>query len=172
MTTSIGLGEFRVGRPEGPEWVMHGLGSCIGLILADRLTHVSAAAHIVLPTGPGKSFVDPTKYADRAVPFLLTQMRRYGGKRESIHAMMAGGARMFDVPGLADIGQRNAEAVRNQLEQEGIPLIAADVGGNRGRTLWWNPSTGVARITRVGAAEVVLTPDRYRFDPVVRLKAE
>lgn len=170
MSITIGLGEFRVGGPEGPDWVMHGLGSCIGLIVADRFTGVSAVAHVVLPTGTGHRTRDPAKYADRVVPFLLDQLARLGGGRERVHAYMAGGARMFEITGHDDIGRRNAQVVQEELARAGIPLVAADVGGSRGRTLWWSPATGVARITQVGCEERVLTPVAYRYGPLVRAR--
>lgn len=170
MSITIGLGEFRVGGPEGPDWVIYGLGSCIGLIVADRFTGISAVAHVVLPCGQGNRNLDPAKYADRVVPFLLDQMARLGASTERVHAFMAGGARMFEIAGTDDIGSRNAQVVQAELEKAGIPLVAADVGGNRGRTLWWSPVTGVARITQVGREERVLTPDAFRYGPVVRAR--
>lgn len=52
--------------------------------------------------------------------------------RSRIVAKMAGGARMFDVPGsgnLGNIGQRNIESAHLVLRREGVRLLREDVGG-------------------------------------------
>ncbi len=54
------------------------------------------------------------------------------------------------------IGLRNIEAVKKELERLTIPLIAEDVGGNRGRTIIFNPKSGILTIRTVnlGSKEI------------------
>lgn len=47
------------------------------------------------------------------------------------------------------IGPRNVEAVKKQLNREHIPIVAEDVGGNSGRTIEFDPSTGLLEIRTV-----------------------
>lgn len=163
MTIAIGIGEHRIGGPEERTWVMHGLGSCIGLVIADPLTHISGAAHILLPARVAGGPDVPARYADEAVPFLVEGMARLGARRQGLVAVMAGGARMFELGHLVDVGTRNAHAVRRALDRAGISLVAEDVGGRRGRTLWWEPWAGTAYISQVGGERRELTPREHRF---------
>lgn len=167
MNISLGLGEFRVGRAANEQWVMYGLGSCIGLILCDPVRRVAAAAHIVLPrqlNGNGED--QPAKYVDTAVPFLITEMEALGARRGDIYAQAAGGAQMLNLRSLGDIGARNAAATRSALAEHGIPLVAEHIGGRHGRTLWWNAETGQATVRRVGCPDEVITPQQYWYEEV------
>lgn len=65
--------------------------------------------------------------------------------RSRIVAKMAGGARMFDVPGsgnLGNIGQRNIESAHLVLRREGVRLLREDVRRYHRRTLRLNTQTG------------------------------
>jgi chemotaxis protein CheD len=130
---SVRMGEIVVSKRTGEELVARGLGSCIGLALIDRSSGVAGMAHIVLPesNGPGS---EPGKFADLAVPALLAQMQKAGAVTRRLDAVMAGGARMFEL-GEMDIGARNADAVKAGLARVGLKIHAAETGGNRGRTL-------------------------------------
>lgn len=167
MRISLGLGEYRVGSSANEQWVMYGLGSCIGLILCDPRRRVSAAAHIVLPrSSDGRGAVQPAKYVDTAVPFLLSQMEALGAQRTSMYAQAAGGAQMLNLRSLGDIGARNVEATRKVLDEYGIPLVAERIGGKHGRTLWWDLRTGQATVRRVGNPDELMTPKQYAYGEV------
>jgi len=163
---SIGLGEYRVGCAVDEEWAIYGLGSCVGLILADPGRGVSAIAHVVLPEKFANGNDEPAKFADTVVPFLLDQMIRLGARRDKIYAQAAGGARMLAFSELPDIGARNVAMVRQQLAAHGIPLVAERVGGTHGRTLSWDARRGVATVKRVGTPPEVLTPQQYVYEEV------
>jgi chemotaxis protein CheD len=127
------MGEIVVSKRDGDELVARGLGSCIGLALVDRSAGVAGLAHIVLPEST-ETDREPGKFADLAVPELLDRICHAGANRRRLEAVLAGGARMFDL-GELDIGARNAEAVRRGLAASGVSVRAAEVGGNRGRTM-------------------------------------
>jgi chemotaxis protein CheD len=130
---SVRMGEIEVSKRTGEELVARGLGSCIGLALIDRSSGVAGMAHIVLPESAGSNS-EPGKFADLAVPALVTQMQKAGAVTRRLDAVMAGGARMFEL-GEMDIGARNAAAVKAGLARAGLKIRAAETGGNRGRTL-------------------------------------
>ncbi len=127
------MGEIVVSRRAGDELVARGLGSCIGLALVDRSAGVAGLAHIVLPESTDTDR-EPGKFADLAVPELIARVCRAGASRRRLEAVLAGGARMFEL-GELDIGARNADAVRKLLAASGLAVRAAEVGGNRGRTM-------------------------------------
>ncbi len=130
---SVRMGEIEVSKRSGDELVARGLGSCIGLALVDRFAGIAGVAHIVLPES-SPTDRQPGKFADLAVPELIDSIVRAGASRRRLEAVLAGGARMFEL-GELDIGARNAEAVRSGLAASGLPVRAAETGGSRGRTL-------------------------------------
>ena len=117
----------------GDELVARGLGSCIGLALVDRSAGVAGLAHIVLPQST-ETDREPGKFADLAVPALIDRIVRVGASPRRLEAVLAGGARMFEL-GELDIGARNEEAVRAGLAASGVSIRAAETGGSRGRTM-------------------------------------
>lgn len=127
------MGELAVSGRVGDELVAIGLGSCIGLAIVDREAGVAGLAHVVLPESLGKPG-PAAKFADLAIPDLISQVTDAGAVRRRLEAVLIGGARMFTVGASLDIGARNAEAVREALDKEGIKIRAEETGGNRGRT--------------------------------------
>jgi chemotaxis protein CheD len=130
---SVRMGEIKVSKRTGEELVARGLGSCIGLALIDRSSGVAGMAHIVLPESNG-SDKEPGRFADLAVPALIAQMQKAGAVTRRLDAVLAGGARMFELDEM-DIGARNAAAVKSGLARAGLRVRAADIGGDRGRTM-------------------------------------
>jgi chemotaxis protein CheD len=135
--TMVRMGELAASAGDADVLVSLGLGSCIGLALVDRRTGVAGLAHVVLPASEGHSSgQNPLKFADHAVPELIDRVVRLGGRRPKLEAVLVGGASMFAVTSATlEVGQRNEAAVRRQLKTQRIPVIAAETGGNRGRTI-------------------------------------
>jgi chemotaxis protein CheD len=132
----VRMGELAASAVAGDVLVSLGLGSCIGLALLDRRTGVAGLAHVVLPDSGGTQAENPLKFADKAVPELVDRVVAKGGRRLRLEAALVGGASMFATSSAAlEVGQRNEAAVRDQLETLRIPVIAAETGGKRGRTV-------------------------------------
>lgn len=116
-----------------------GLGSCVGVVIYDEVAKVAGMAHVMLPdSGQAKATGNVAKFADTALPALIKELISMGASKSRLKAKMAGGAQMFAFSGKNDqlsIGKRNAEAVREILKREGIPLVAEDTGGNHGRSI-------------------------------------
>ena len=157
----VGMAELVVlSSPE--TLVTLGLGSCIGLVIYDPPARVAGMVHIMLPDR-GRScgpLEKPGKFADTAVPALVEQVCRKGGLRSRLKAKMAGGSQMFALPGApADIlavGSRNAKETLEILKRLAIPLIASDLGGNKGRTVEFSTQTWMlsVRILGKGTTEI------------------
>ena len=117
------------------------LGSCIGIVLTDKIKNISGLAHIMLPKMVRN---DPKigKYADTAIPAMIAEMKSKGSKIKNIKAHIVGGASMFGKSNsLLNVGEKNYIAAREILERHRIPIIYEDVGGTYGRTLiYYHPS--------------------------------
>jgi chemotaxis protein CheD len=130
----VRMGEMVVTNDPKEELVALGLGSCIGLAIVDRTAGVAGLAHIVLPESNDRSG-QVGKFADTAVPELITRMRKAGAVERRFETALVGGAQMFDMSGGLDIGARNEAAVRAALSKARVRVQASQTGGNAGRTL-------------------------------------
>jgi chemotaxis protein CheD len=91
---------------------------------------------------------------DAGAALLLDEMRRHGA-RGRIVARMAGGARMFTalLSSGTNMGQRNIIATRAALERLGIRVVAEDVGGEYGRSVRVDSTTGVMRVRSLAGGD-------------------
>lgn len=120
------------------------LGSCVGIILSDKKMRVHGLAHIMLPEKLNRDLTIG-KYADTAIPALLTEMKKKGAVQKNVKSYLVGGACMFgfnDGTGISSIGDRNVGAAREILEFLKIPVIFEETGGHVGRTITFNGETG------------------------------
>jgi chemotaxis protein CheD len=131
-----------------------GLGSCVGISLYDKTQAVGGLAHIMLPDSSLFSTINnPIKFADLAIPVLLEKMEKMGASKRNIKAKIAGGASMFnfsDKSMIMDVGNRNSIAVKAMLQKYSIPVLGEDIGGNKGRTMIFDTSSGIVQIRTVG----------------------
>ena len=122
-----------------------GLGSCIGLVFYDPVTKIGGMVHYMLPDSTKvKNNSNIAKFADTGIEELLK---------------IAGGARMFEVSGLSDIGNigaRNTQAAKDKLKELGIRLAAEDTGLNYGRTVELHCETGEFYIKAVGKSVKII----------------
>ena len=136
-----------------------GVGSCVVIVLYDRLARVGGMAHAILP----RKRIDDTsssyhrdevgrvfaKYVDQAVEMLIDEIRVIGGNPQHLVAKLVGGAHMFvllegDKHG---IGWENTESARETLAHFGIAVETEVVGGTVGRNVRFDCSTGIVEIT-------------------------
>lgn len=134
-----------------------GLGSCVGIVLYDKLNKVSGLAHVMLPDSTQiKNNANQAKFADTGIDALVAEMEKLGGKRSRFVAKIAGGAQMFAFGGKNDlmrIGERNAVAAKKKLAELNIPLLAEDCGKNYGRTIEFYSENGDLLIKTIGKDE-------------------
>ncbi len=155
-TITVGISDLNVAKGDDV-LVTYALGSCVGICLYDKVNKVAGLSHIMLPNS--KSFSgapQPYKFADTAIIQLVQKMQRMGALPNRLQAKIAGGAQMFAAKGntsLANIGERNVQAVKEELMRLRIPIIAEDTGKNYGRTLFFSASDGIMRIKSVNRGE-------------------
>ena len=131
-----------------------GLGSCVGVVIYDLLKGIAGLAHIMLPdSGLAKeNEFNHAKYANTAIKQLVQLLMAEGARSHSLSSKLAGGAQMFQFTSGSDmmrIGPRNVEAVKKELEILHIPILGEDIGGNSGRTIEFDPGTGMLHIRTV-----------------------
>jgi chemotaxis protein CheD len=157
--TMVRMGELAVTDRDGGQLVTLGLGSCIGLVLIDRRMHVAGLAHVVLPASGSNADVNRLKFANHAVPELITRVVELGARRPLLEAVLVGGASMFAAIGNGmEIGARNEDAVRDALSANRIRVSAAATGGARGRTVRVDPKAGTVTVREAGGSDIQLHP--------------
>lgn len=131
-----------------------GLGSCIGLTFYDPVTKIGGMVHYMLPDSTQmRNNSNIAKFADTGIEELLRRVIGAGANRGCLVAKIAGGAKMFEVSGMSNvgnIGERNAIAAKEKLKELKIRLIAEDTGLNYGRTVELHCETGEFYIKSVG----------------------
>jgi chemotaxis protein CheD len=151
--TMVRMGEMAVSRDPGHVLVSLGLGSCIGLALVDPRSGVAGLAHVVLPESAGRD--DKLgRFADKAVPALLSHIERLGAVRPRVKAVLVGGASMFALGSAGlDVGPRNEAAVRDALHALRVPIAASETGGSRGRTIRVDVESGRVTSREAGGSQ-------------------
>ena len=133
-----------------------GLGSCIGACLYDPVVKIAGMVHYMLPDSTKiKSNQNIAKFVDTGIRELIRLMEEAGARKSRIVAKIAGGARMFAVSAsvnlpVLNVGENNIEAARLNLSENGIAIIAEDVGLNYGRTIEFYAEDGSLTIKAVG----------------------
>lgn len=149
----VGIADLNVICSPG-KLITVGLGSCVGIALYDQYQKIGGLAHIMLPdSAQFNNITNPLKFADLAIPDLVEKLISLGANQRNMKAKIAGGASMFsfsDKSMIMDIGSRNCSAVKTALQKLNIPVLAEDVGGNRGRTMVLDTVNGIVQIKTVG----------------------
>jgi len=118
-----------------PTISIYGLGSCIALVLFDKINKVSAMSHILLPKAhTNKEINFPHKYANFSVKLLMKELLNHGAVSKNIRAMVVGGSKIFDF-GNNIMGFDNISSVKEELDSLKIQIITEDTGGSRGRNV-------------------------------------
>lgn len=132
-----------------PVELLTSVGSCVAICIHDSVHKCGGLAHIMLPrSGDMSNEPLPSKYADTAVPALVSGLQKIHGHEMRLSAKIAGGANMFANlnSDKLDIGGKNVRAVKSVLSDHRIRLVAEDVGGLHGRRVSFNVSSGTVTI--------------------------
>lgn len=167
----VGIGEIKTGY-SGEFLKISSLGSCIGLVIYPTIARISKRcaimAHIMLSQTP-KLYEDksknhknkrkwgPAKYANEAVPRMISKLEKLGYKRKDFIAKMVGGAKMFNGnSGLLEIGKHNIDAAKRLLKTNEIPLKKYYTGGEKGMSVHFSVREYVLVITPSGELPIIL----------------
>lgn len=148
-TLIVGIGEH-ITAAAPYRLASYGIGSCAGIAIYDASRRMGALAHSLLPDSGNALLPEQSaKYTDTAIELMLAQLIESGCDRGALVAKLAGGATMFDAlyrVGQPGIGERNIETARTVLARHAIPVVAEDVGGTIGRSMFLDLESGVVTI--------------------------
>lgn len=124
-----------------------GIGSCVAVCLYEKERHIGALLHIMLPRSEG-DHLNPLRFADTALSFVLVELQKQSITPVNLTAKLVGGAQMFKAYAqTSNIGAKNVAEIKRILQAIGVPIESEDVGGNAGRNLTFDLSSGLVTIT-------------------------
>ena len=152
----VKMGEFMVA--ESPIILQTvGIGSCVAVCIYDSKNKVGGLAHIMSPQSKMDETIKPMRFADRAIKMMVESICAMGGGREKLCAKIIGGASMFPkVTKVLAIGAENISAVKDELKKLKVDIIGEDIGGNVGRSIWFDIGNGDIVISKVREETKVL----------------
>lgn len=132
--------------------VMTLLGSCVAVTMFSPRLRVASICHAMLadPDGPdraAKETAEPYKYVSLVVPFMAEKFRNLGITPTETEVKLFGGANVFGNNHANKrghgIGVANIRRAKEILDQYGLRVAREHTGGDRGRKLIFNTTSGV-----------------------------
>jgi chemotaxis receptor (MCP) glutamine deamidase CheD len=132
------------------------LGSCIAACLWDPLRGVGGMNHFMLPRpANGDGGHDLARFGVHAMELLIGKIQRLGGDRRTMQAKIFGGGHVLQIVGSgAAVPEQNIRFIRHFMTQEGIPVVAEDLGGTAARQVIFHTDSGKALLKRLPATQL------------------
>lgn len=155
----VGMADYKICRP--PQKISTlGLGSCVGVVLYDKMTKLCGMAHVMLPDSTQiTKNSNRMKFVDTCLFDMYQELLVLGARKTELIAKIAGGSQMFSSSGtntFLNIGEQNVQAVHKMLADWEIPIVFEEVGNRCGRTIEFDTVTGELFIKTVGFEDLVV----------------
>lgn len=128
------------------------LGSCVAACIRDRVTGIGGMNHFMLPDG-GSDVDSPIsasmRYGTYAMEVLINDLLKSGARRENLEAKVFGGGNVLRGFVAINVGERNAQFVRDYLKAEGIRVVAEDLNDVHPRKVYFFPRTGKVLVKKL-----------------------
>ena len=128
------------------------LGSCVAACIRDRVTGVGGMNHFMLPDG-GSDSDSPVsasmRYGTYAMEILINDLLKAGARRENLEAKVFGGGNVLRGFIAINVGERNAQFVRDYLKAENIRITAEDLNDVHPRKVYFFPRTGKVLVKKL-----------------------
>lgn len=128
------------------------LGSCVSACIRDRVNGIGGMNHFMLPDTGGDDHNPVSasmRYGTYAMEILINDLLKAGAKRENLEAKVFGGGNVL--PGFIaiNVGQRNADFVKQYLKAEHIPIVAEDLVDIYPRKVYFFPRSGKVLVKKL-----------------------
>ncbi len=145
----VKIGEVKIGH--SGDVLKATLGSCVGIVFSWRRKSLFGLAHCLLPDAPEATFVVSAKFVSQAVPSLMILLKIKPEDIKEIEVFYAGGGNMMSQlskRNVDHIGLLNIAAAKKYLSAYGFKYKELDVGGEVGRQIFVDCSTGEVFVNR------------------------
>ncbi|MFW6022305.1 MAG: chemoreceptor glutamine deamidase CheD [Halanaerobiaceae bacterium] len=133
------------------------LGSCISVCLRDEVSGISGINHFMLPGLNMKRGIiesSDARYGMHAMELLINDMIKRGSRRKYIKAKVFGGASVLNI-NMNDIAYANIRFIKEYLNMEGITVVSSDLGGRRGRKIYFLPDAFTVYLKRIDSVNIL-----------------
>lgn len=149
------------------------LGSCVAACLYDPVNKVIGMNHFLLSNRRYARNIpvvlsEAGRYGIHAMELLINDMLKLGAKRANLHAKVFGGGSLYLISEVRDnfycVGEVNVRFIREFLKNDGIPLVAEDLGGEKARVIHFlfdDYSVHVKKIGKTTAPKLALTERQF-----------
>src|SRR5450830_1456774 len=128
------------------------LGSCVSACIRDRVTGLGGMNHFMLPDGgsdPNSPISASMRYGTYAMEILINDLLKAGARRENLEAKVFGGGNVLRGFVAINVGERNAQFVRDYLKAENIRVVAEDLNDIWPRKVYFFPRTGKVLVKKL-----------------------
>ncbi|HEY6773137.1 MAG TPA: chemoreceptor glutamine deamidase CheD [Oxalicibacterium sp.] len=126
------------------------LGSCVSACIRDRVSGVGGMNHFMLPDGDADSPISASaRYGTYAMEILINDLLKAGARRENLEAKVFGGGAVLRGFVAMNVGERNAQFVRNFLKTENIRIAAEDLNDIHPRKVYYFPRSGKVLVKKL-----------------------
>jgi chemotaxis protein CheD len=128
------------------------LGSCVSACIRDRVTGIGGMNHFMLPDGGGDADSPVSasmRYGTYAMEVLINDLLKAGARRENLEAKVFGGGNVLRGFVAMNVGERNAQFVRQYLRAENIRIVAEDLNDIYPRKVYFFPRSGKVLVKKL-----------------------
>lgn len=128
------------------------LGSCVAACIRDRVTGIGGMNHFMLPdssTDADSPVSASMRYGTYAMEVLINDLLKAGARRENLEAKVFGGGNVLRGFVAINVGERNAQFVRQYLKAEGIRVVAEDLNDVHPRKVYFFPRSGKVLVKKL-----------------------
>lgn len=134
------------------------LGSCVAVTMFSPRCRVGAVCHSMLPScysahPCGGECPDGSRYVECSIKKMLAWFASQGILHSEIEVKVFGGSDMFAAScGATErrgVGRQNIDMALQVLERDGLAPVISDLGGRRGRKIFFKTDTGEVFLKRL-----------------------
>ena len=160
------------------------LGSCVSACLYDPVKRIIGMNHFLLSNkryarNMPVCVTEAGRYGIHSMELLINEMLKLGAKKANLKAKAFGGGNVLKFEATHDnffcVGDVNSKFIREFLELENIPLVTSDLGGDRGRVIYFSPvdySVYVRKIQQTSSTQVAKKERKYWRNSVEKQEKE
>ena len=127
------------------------LGSCISVTMFSPSLGIGAICHAMHPDRSGRHH--DLRYVDTAIHYIYRKACEFG-VADDLEIKLFGGSQVLAVdrqhPGNLTMGRKNVARAQEILAQLGLTVAKTDVGGSRGRKLFFSARNGDVFVSLLG----------------------
>jgi chemotaxis protein CheD len=154
--TAVGIGELIVTRNPRDIIVIPNLGSCLAVVVFDKVARVGGAVHCLLPLAtPDADKKTPGLYVDTGVPLLLNEIFKAGASKKDLVIVAVGCASINDANSVFEIGKKNHTVFKRLMWKNSLLITAEEIGGTVPRTVHLKLGPGTITVSSLGKTKQI-----------------